>query len=142
VAGDVIITVIGNTTGEVELRYTSSGVAVANFTIASTPRSFDKTKNAWVDGEALFLRCSLWRQAAESVAECLPKGTRVIVQGRLQQRSYTTKEGEKRTVVEMAVDEIGPSLKWATAKVNRVERTKGATEDPWATETGGTDVPF
>lgn len=142
-AGDTVITVIGNLTADPEIRYTPSGTAVANFTIASTPRSFDKQAGEWKDGEALFLRCNLWRQAAENVAESLTRGARVIAQGRLQQRSFTTKEGDKRTVIEFAVDEIGPSLKWATAKVNTAERTKGSTEDPWATDGGTTDeAPF
>jgi single-strand DNA-binding protein len=125
VAGETVITVIGNLTGDPELRFTPSGAAVASFTVASTPRTLDKATNEWKDGEALFLRCSIWRQAAENVAESLQKGMRVIVQGRLQQRSYDTKEGEKRTVIEMQVDEIGPSLKYATAKVNRTTRGGG-----------------
>ena len=124
-AGDTVITVVGNLTADPELRFTPSGAAVANFTVASTPRSFDKNTNEWKDGEALFLRCSVWRQAAENVAESLTKGTGVIVQGRLKQRSYDTKEGEKRTVYELDVDEIGPSLKFATAKVNRTTRGSG-----------------
>src|SRR6059058_5632284 len=121
-AGDTVITVIGNLTGDPELRFTPSGAAVASFTVASTPRTLDKATNEWKDGEALFLRCSIWRQAAENVAESLQKGMRVIVSGRLQQRSYETREGEKRTVIEMQVDEVGPSLKYATAKVNRTQR--------------------
>ena len=116
-AGETIITVVGNLTDDPELRFTPSGAAVANFTVASTPRNFDKNTNEWKDGEALFLRCSIWRQAAENVAESLQRGMRVIVQGRLKARSYETREGEKRTVFEMDVDEIGPSLKYATAKV-------------------------
>jgi single-strand DNA-binding protein len=123
VAGDTVITVVGNLTADPELRFTPSGAAVANFTVASTPRTFDKNTNEWKDGEALFLRCSIWRQAAENVAESLQKGMAVIVQGRLKQRSYDTKEGEKRTVYELDVDEVGPSLKWATAKVNRTQRS-------------------
>jgi len=123
VAGDTVITVVGNLTADPELRFTPSGAAVANFTVASTPRTFDKNSNEWKDGEALFLRCSIWRQAAENVAESLQKGMAVIVQGRLKQRSYDTKEGEKRTVYELDVDEVGPSLKWATAKVNRTQRS-------------------
>ena len=114
-----VITVVGNLTADPELRFTPSGAAVANFTVASTPRTLDKTTNEWKDGEALFLRCSVWRQAAENVAESLHRGTRVIVQGRLKQRSYETKEGEKRTVYELEVDEIGPSLQYATAKVTK-----------------------
>jgi single-strand DNA-binding protein len=125
VAGDTVITVVGNLTGDPELRFTPSGAAVANFTVASTPRTFDKNTNEWKDGEALFLRCSIWRQAAENVAESLQKGMAVIVQGRLKQRSYDTKEGEKRTVYELDVDEVGPSLRWATAKVNRTQRSGG-----------------
>jgi single-strand DNA-binding protein len=125
VAGDTVITVVGNLTADPELRFTPSGAAVANFTVASTPRTFDKNSNEWKDGEALFLRCSVWRQAAENVAESLHKGTAVIVQGRLKQRSYETKEGEKRTVYELDVDEIGPSLKFATAKVTKASRSGG-----------------
>ncbi|SDI79175.1 single-strand binding protein [Frankineae bacterium MT45] len=121
-AGETVITVIGNITADPELRFTPSGAAVANFTVASTPRTLDKASNEWKDGEALFLRCSIWRQAAENVAESLTRGTRVVVTGRLKQRSYETKEGEKRTVVELEVDEIGPSLRYATAKVNRSSR--------------------
>jgi single-strand DNA-binding protein len=121
-AGETVITVVGNLTDDPDLRFTPSGAAVANFTVASTPRFFDKQTNEWKDGDALFLRCSIWRQAAENVAESLHRGTRVIVSGRLRQRSYETREGEKRTVVEMEVDEVGPSLKYATAKVNRTQR--------------------
>jgi single-strand DNA-binding protein len=148
VAGDTVITVVGNLTGDPELRFTPSGAAVANFTVASTPRTFDKNTSEWKDGEALFLRCSIWRQAAENVAESLQKGMAVIVQGRLKQRSYDTKEGEKRTVYELDVDEVGPSLRWATAKVNRTQRSGGGggfgggapsgggssapADDPWA----------
>lgn len=124
-AGDTVITVVGNLTADPELRFTPSGAAVANFTVASTPRTFDKNSNEWKDGEALFLRCSVWRQAAENVAESLHKGTSVIVQGRLKQRSYETKEGEKRTVYELDVEEIGPSLRWATAKVTKASRSGG-----------------
>ena len=147
-AGETVITVVGNLTGDPELRFTPSGAAVASFTVASTPRTLDKATNEWKDGEALFLRCSIWRQAAENVAESLQKGMRVVVQGRLQQRSYDTKEGEKRTVIELQVDEIGPSLKYATAKVNRTTRGTGSggfggpssgsggpgapADDPWA----------
>ena len=121
-AGETVITVVGNLTNDPELRFTPSGAAVANFTVASTPRTFDKNSNEWKDGEALFLRCSVWRQAAENVAESLHRGTAVIVQGRLKQRSYETKEGEKRTVYELDVDEVGPSLKFATAKVTKASR--------------------
>ncbi len=124
-AGDTIITIVGNLTGDPELRFTPSGAAVANFTIASTPRSFDRQTNEWKDGETLFMRCSVWREAAENVAESLTRGTAVIAQGRLQSRSYETKEGEKRTVLEMQVDEIGPSLRRATAKVTKAQRGGG-----------------
>jgi single-strand DNA-binding protein len=120
VAGETVITVIGNLTADPELRFTQSGAAVANFTIASTPRV--KKGDQWEDGDALFLRCNIWRQAAENVAESLTRGARVIVSGRLKQRSFETREGEKRTVVELDVDEIGPSLKYATAKVNKMAR--------------------
>lgn len=118
-AGETIITVVGNLTADPELRFTPSGAPVANFTVASTPRTFDKQSNEWKDGDALFLNCAVWRQAAENVAESLTKGMRVIVQGRLKQRSYETREGEKRTVFECEVEEIGPALKYATAKVTR-----------------------
>ncbi len=124
-AGDTIITVVGNLTADPELRFTPSGAAVANFTVASTPRMFDRQTNEWKDGEALFMRCNVWRQAAENVAESLTRGARVVVTGRLKQRSFETKEGEKRTVVELEVDEIGPSLRYATAKVNKVSRGSG-----------------
>jgi single-strand DNA-binding protein len=125
VAGDTVITVIGNLTADPELRFTPSGAAVANFTVASTPRIFDRQTNEWKDGEALFLRCNIWREAAENVAESLTRGSRVIVQGRLKQRSFETREGEKRTVIELEVDEIGPSLRYATAKVNKASRSGG-----------------
>jgi len=166
-AGETTITVIGNLTGDPELRFTPSGAAVANFTVASTPRTFDRQSNEWKDGETLFMRCSIWREAAESVAESLTKGTRVVVVGRLVQRSYETREGEKRTVVELQVDEVGPSLRYATAKVTRTQRSGGGggfgggggggfggggggysggsggsaggsqQDDPWATPAGG-----
>ncbi|TQJ48822.1 single-stranded DNA-binding protein [Phycicoccus sp. SLBN-51] len=158
-AGDTVITVIGNITGDPELRFTPSGAAVANFTVASTPRAFDRQSNEWKDGETLFMRCSVWRDAAENVAESLQRGTRVIVTGRLKSRSYETKEGEKRTVIEMEVDEVGPSLRYATAKVNKTQRGGGGgggfggggqqgggwsggqqggqQEDPWATGPAG-----
>ena len=123
--GETVITIVGNLTDDPELRFTPSGAAVANFTIASTPRTFDKTANEWKDGDALFLRCSIWRQAAENVAESLTKGMRVVVQGRLRQRSYETREGEKRTVVELDVEEVGPSLRYATAKVTKASRGGG-----------------
>jgi single-strand DNA-binding protein len=124
-AGETVITVVGNLTDDPELRFTPSGAAVASFTVASTPRMFDKNSNEWKDGDALFLRCSIWRQAAENVAESLTKGMRVVVQGRLRQRSYETREGEKRTVVELEVEEVGPSLKYATAKVTKANRGPG-----------------
>jgi len=141
-AGDTIITVIGNLTADPELRFTQSGAAVANFTVASTPRTFDRQSGEWKDGEALFLRCNIWRQSAENVAESLTRGARVIVSGRLKQRSFETREGEKRTVVELEVDEVGPSLRYATAKVNKVSRGSGGggfggsgggapADDPW-----------
>ena len=144
-AGETVITVVGNLVDDPELRFTPSGAAVANFRIASTPRTFDKQTNEWKDGDALFLTCSVWRQAAENVAESLQKGMRVVVQGRLKSRQYETREGEKRTVFEIDVDEVGPSLKYATAKVTRTQRSGsgggyGAQQgggqpanDPWAT---------
>ncbi|MEO5853254.1 MAG: single-stranded DNA-binding protein [Nocardioides sp.] len=145
-AGETVITVVGNLVDDPELRFTPSGAAVANFRIASTPRTFDKQTNEWKDGEGLFLSCAIWRQAAENVAESLQKGMRVVVQGRLKQRSYETREGEKRTVYELDVEEVGPSLKYATAKVTRTTRQgggggysgggggggAGGQEDPWA----------
>jgi single-strand DNA-binding protein len=124
-AGETQITVVGNLVDDPELRFTPSGAAVANFRIASTPRTFNRQSNEWEDGDTLFLSCSIWRQAAENVAESLTRGTRVIVQGRLKARTYETREGEKRTVFELEVEEIGPSLKFATAKVNRVSRQGG-----------------
>lgn len=124
-AGETIITVVGNLTADPELRYTQSGLAVANFTIASTPRTFDRQANEWKDGEALFLRASCWREFAEHVAGSLTKGTRVIASGRLKQRSYETKEGEKRTSIELEIDEIGPSLRYATASVTRAQSNRG-----------------
>ena len=124
-AGDTTITVVGNLTADAELRFTPSGAAVANFTVASTPRIYDRQSGEWKDGEALFLRCNIWREAAENVAESLTRGARVIVTGRLKQRSFDTREGEKRTVVEVEVDEIGPSLRYATAKVNKASRSGG-----------------
>jgi single-strand DNA-binding protein len=164
-AGDTVITVVGNLTNDPELRFTPSGAAVASFTVASTPRFLDKATNEWKDGDALFLRCSVWRQAAENVAETLQRGARVIVTGRLKQRSFETKEGEKRTVIEVEVDEVGPSLRYATAKVNKTTRSGaggggnfsggggggggggfggssgGASDDPWSTPapSGGGD---
>jgi single-strand DNA-binding protein len=124
-AGETVITVVGNLTNDPELRFTASGAAVAKFTVASTPRTLDRQSGEWKDGEPLFLSCSVWRQAAENVAESLTRGSRVIVQGRLRQRSYETREGEKRTVYEMEVDEVGPSLKYATAKVQKMSRSGG-----------------
>src|SRR5579875_2253134 len=124
-AGDTTITVVGNLTADPELRFTPSGAAVANFTVASTPRIYDRQSGEWKDGEALFLRCNIWREAAENVAESLTRGARVIVTGRLKQRTFETREGEKRTVVEVEVDEIGPSLRYATAKVNKASRSGG-----------------
>jgi single-strand DNA-binding protein len=124
-AGETPITVVGNLVNDPELRFTNSGAAVASFRIASTPRTFDRQANEWKDGEALFLTCSVWRQAAENVAESLQRGARVIVTGRLKQRTYDTREGEKRTVVEIEVDEVGPSLRYATAKVQKMSRSGG-----------------
>ncbi len=150
-AGETVITVVGNLTADPELRFTPSGAAVASFTIASTPRTFDKNTNEWKDGDALFLRCSIWRQAAENVAESLQRGMRVVAQGRLKQRSYETREGEKRTVVEMEVDEVGPSLKYATAKVNRTSRgsssgggfgSTGSGSSPGGSDAGPVDDPW
>jgi single-strand DNA-binding protein len=125
-AGDTLITVVGNLTADPELRFTPSGAQVANFTVASTPRSFDRTANEWKDGETLFLSCSVWRDQAEHVAESLTRGTRVIVQGRLKQRSYETSSGEKRTVVELDVEEVGPSLRSASAEVRKGQRSGAA----------------
>lgn len=124
-AGDTIITVVGNLTADPELRFTASGAAVANFTVASTPRSFDRQAGEWKDGDTLFMRCSIWREAAENVAESLTKGTRVIVQGRLTQRSFENREGQRQTVVELQADEVGPALRYATAKVTRSQRGSG-----------------
>jgi len=152
-AGETIITVIGNLTGDPELRFTPSGAAVANFTVASTPRTFDKTKNEFVDADTLFMKCSIWREAAENVTESLTKGTRVIASGRLVQRSYETTAGEKRTVIELQVDEIGPSLRYASAKVTRAPKREGGghgggqqqpgkTDTPWTTPTNSDEPPF
>lgn len=157
--GEPLITVVGNLTGDPELRFTPSGQAVANFTVASTPRTFDRQSNEWKDGETLFLRCAIWRDYAENVAESLTKGLRVIVEGRLKARSYETKEGEKRTVFELDVEEVGPSLRYARAKVMRLARAEqggqtagapslagapaagpagpGPVDDPWATPAAG-----
>lgn len=141
-AGETVITVVGNITSDPELSYTQNGLAVANFTIASTPRTFDRAKNEWIDGEALFLRASVWREFAEHVAGSLTKGSRVIASGRLKHRSYETKEGEKRTSYELDIDEIGPSLRYATASVTRAQSQGGAgrgsaapVEEPWAPST-------
>ncbi|BBX12783.1 single-stranded DNA-binding protein [Mycobacterium novum] len=123
--GDTTITVVGNLTADPDLRFTPSGAAVANFTVASTPRIYDRQSGEWKDGDALFLRCNIWREAAENVAESLTRGSRVIVTGRLRQRSFETREGEKRTVYEIEVDEVGPSLRYATAKINKVSRGGG-----------------
>ena len=143
-AGDINVTVIGNLTADPELRFTPSGAAVASFTVAASSRYLDKQSNEWKDTEPVFMRCSVWRQYAENVAESLQKGMRVMVQGRLRQRSYETREGEKRTVVEMEVDDVGPALRYATAKVTRIARTDGGggggfggsapapSDDPWA----------
>lgn len=147
-ANETIVTVVGNLTADPELRYSQSGLAVANFTIASTPRSFDRASNEWKDGDPLFLRASCWREFAEHVSSSLQKGTRVIAQGRLKQRSYETKEGEKRTSIELEVDEIGPSLRYATATVSRASESGprvGPVVDEW--NAGGsmsddTSVPF
>jgi single-strand DNA-binding protein len=136
-AGETIITVVGNLTADPELRFTPSGAPVANFTVASTPRMFDRQSNEWKDGDALFLSCAVWRQAAENVAESLTKGMRVIVQGRLRQRSYETREGEKRTVVELEVEEVGPALKYATAKVTRSSGNSGGNYSGGAPAAGG-----
>jgi len=164
-AGDTTITLIGNLVDDPELRFTPSGAAVAKFRVASTPRYLDKNTNEWKDGESLFLTCNIWRQAAENVAESLQRGMRVILQGRLKQRSYEAKDGEKRTVYEVEVDEVGPSLRNATAKINKTTRSGAgnnfggggggfsgggqqsapAQDDPWATpQTGGfsDDPPF
>ena len=159
-AGDTQITVVGNLTGDPELRFIQSGAAVVNFTVASTPRTFDRQSNEWKDGETLFMRCSLWREAAENVAESLTKGVRVIVTGRLVSRSWEA-NGEKRTVTEMQVDEVGPSLRYATAKVTRTQRAGGqggggfsgggggfsspaggSDTDPWASAPASDEPPF
>ena len=136
-AGETVITVVGNLVDDPELRFTPSGAAVANFRIASTSRTFDKQTNEWKDGDALFLSCAVWRQAAENVAESLQKGMRVVVQGRLKSRQYETREGEKRTVFEIDVEEVGPSLKYATAKVTRIQRSGGGGGYSGGTPQGG-----
>ncbi|WP_084128385.1 single-stranded DNA-binding protein [Demequina sp. NBRC 110055] len=135
-AGETPITIVGNLTGDPELRFIQSGAAVANFTVASTPRTFDRQSNEWKDGDTLFMRCSLWREAAENVAESLTKGMRVIVTGRLVQRSFES-NGEKRSVVELQVDEVGPSLRYATAKVNRTQRQGGGNFGGGGNNNGG-----
>ena len=152
-AGDTQITVIGNLTGDPELRFIQSGAAVVNFTVASTPRTFDRQSNEWKDGDTLFMRCSLWREAAENVAESLTKGMRVIVLGRLVSRSWEA-NGEKRSVMELQVDEVGPSLRYSTAKVTRTQRAGsggggfasapagGAANDPWASAPSADEPPF
>jgi len=136
-AGETTITVIGNLTDDPELRFTPSGAAVAKFRIASTPRTLDRQSGEWKDGEPLFLACSVWRQVAENVAESLQRGARVIVSGRLRQRSYETREGEKRTVMELEVDEIGPSLRYATAKVQKMSRSSGGGGGGFGASNGG-----
>ena len=146
-AGDVVVTIVGNLTNDPELRFTPSGAAVASFTVASTPRVLDKATNEWKDGEALFMRCSVWRQYAENVAESLTRGARVIVTGRLKQRSYETKEGEKRTAIEVDVEDIGPALRNATAKITKSaggpsgapgsSAGSAVVDDPWATPVSG-----
>jgi len=161
-AGETVITVVGNLTADPELRYTQNGLPVANFTIASTPRNFDRAANEWKDGEALFLRASVWREFAEHVAGTLTKGMRVIAQGRLRQRSYQDREGNTRTAIELEVDEIGPSLRYATAQVTRAQHPQGGqqrpgnpvqeepwstpgpttSQDGWNTGTFGDDTPF
>ncbi|MFT4263255.1 MAG: single-stranded DNA-binding protein [Nocardioides sp.] len=157
-AGETQITVVGNLVDDPELRFTPSGAAVANFRIASTPRTFNRQTNEWEDGDTLFLSCSIWRQAAENVAESLTRGTRVIVQGRLKSRSYEDREGQKRTVFEIDVEEVGPSLRSATAKVTRAQRSGGTgggygggqsapsgqsapANDPWASPSSGGGRP-
>jgi single-strand DNA-binding protein len=168
-AGDTQITIVGNLVDDPQLRYTPTGNAVANFRVASTPRFMDRATNEWKDGDSLFLTCNVWRQPAENVAESLQRGMRVIVSGRLRQRSYETKEGEKRTVYEVEVDEVGPSLRNASAKVTRSARSGGGgqgggfgggqggggqggsqggrgggrpSDDPWASDAGGGDSSF
>ncbi|WP_410609848.1 single-stranded DNA-binding protein [Amycolatopsis sp. lyj-109] len=141
-AGETTVTVVGNLTSDPELRFTPAGSAVANFTVASTPRVFNRESGAWRDGDALFLRCNLWREYAENVAESLVRGTRVVVHGRLRQRSYDTKEGERRTVVELEVDEIGPSLRYATAKLTKVSRAAGGEgSNSWTPEPVAAEKP-
>jgi single-strand DNA-binding protein len=138
-AGETVITVVGNLTDDPELRFTPSGAAVANFRVASTPRTFNRQTNSWEDGDPLFLSCSVWRQAAENVAESLHRGARVVVTGRLKQRSYETREGEKRTVFELDVDEVGPSLRYATAKVTKTQRSGAGFGNSQQQPSGGAD---
>ncbi|MFI5783947.1 single-stranded DNA-binding protein [Nocardia sp. NPDC051570] len=149
-ANETVITVIGNLTADPELRYTPQGAAVVNFTVAATPRVYDKNIQEWKDGEALFLRCNLWREAAENTAESLTRGARIIVTGSLKQRSFETREGEKRTVIELEVDELGPSLKYSTAKVTKAMRGNGGSgtnrqqrggDDPWGSSSTD-EAPF
>ena len=144
--GEPTVTVVGNLTADPDLRFTPAGAAVLHFTVASTPRIYDRESGEWKSGDTLFLRCSLWRQAAENAAQSLARGTRVIVQGRLRQRSFETKEGDKRTVVELDVDAIGPELRYASAKVSKVSRGGGATagDGPWQSPPADTydEVPF
>jgi len=147
-ANETLITLVGNLTADPELRFTQSGAAVADFTVASTPRMFDKASSEWRDGETLFMRCSIWRDAAENVAESLTRGTRVVVTGRLKQRSYE-KDGQKRTVIELEVDEVGPSLRYASANVRKTTRgapqqrrqPQAPTSDPWAVPPQGAGYP-
>ena len=159
-AGETTITIVGNLVADPEIRFTPRGDAVASFTVASTPRTFDRASGEWVDGDAMFLNCSIWRQAAENVAESLTKGMRVIVQGRLKSRTYETRDGNRRTVLEVECDEVGPSLRYATATVNRSAHDQGTQRpaprtskpswgraplaDPWANQPSGTDeeAPF
>lgn len=148
-SGETTLTVVGNLTADPELRFTPSGAAVASFTVASTPRTFDRNTQQWKDGDALFLRCNCWRQMAENVAESLTRGARVMVTGRLKQRSFETRDGDRRTVIEVDVDEIGPSLRYATAKVNRAARSgerehvgdDGIRRDPPPADPWGSDPP-
>ena len=153
-AGDINVTIVGNLTNDPELRFTPSGAAVASFTVAASSRYLDRQTNEWKDSDPVFMRCSVWRQYAENVAESLQKGMRVIVQGRLKQRSYETREGEKRTVVEMEVDDVGPALRYATAKITRTQRGDSGggygapggggapSEDPWASGSVSDEPPF
>ena len=153
-AGETTLTIVGNLTDDPELRFTQSGAAVVNFTIASTPRRFDKSTNTWEDGDPLFMRCSAWRTLAENIAESLSKGHRVIATGNIRQRSYETREGEKRTVVEMEVTDLGHSLMWVTSKISRNDKPRPARQepdpwangkqaaDPWASPAATDDPPF